>query len=1065
MYNSTKRSAIKLLCSIMRLTFMVLTISLSLTGTLLAFSSKAQDMDKIIISVNLKNAPLGKVLDELEGQSGFSFTYPTKMADIGPVSLRLKDQSLTTALQILTQNQRLKFTRINQMISVSQLPPPAVPGKIIGKILDEKGQPLPGATIKVVETGAGIQSNVDGTYQLSLAPGTYTIEITYISYQTKRVTGIAVIEGKITPLDIAMIASDNELSQVTITTDYKKSSVEGLYAKQKNNAAMTDGISAEQIARTPDKNIGESLKRVSGVNVLENKYVVVRGLGERYNSTMMNGQVMPSTELNRKQFSFDIIPANMVDNITIYKTINPDKSAEFGGGLVEVNTKNIPTENYFNLTFGESFNEKTTGKNFAGLYIGTRNYFGAASKDRTLLGRTDWKSVDDIRSEFASKGADAKLFSNNWKLYNYSPPVSPNFQASFGRVITLKNDNQLGIIASANYRNTWQISDVLMGRNGYTGSDAQDELYGFTGKRYGFTANVGGIAGIGYTGKKIKLSLQSVYLRTLDQQLILGTGDKNDFGQSVGYYDLTTQTNMLQNQLKGEQTLGSKGIKLNWLVSYTTLDRQKPDNHQLDAGYVGTEKDSPENPSSDFSIINPQSNLLSAGVLRTWSRSFEKNLGWNLDLTVPVKFNIAKTAVSNNLKTGYAGWQKDRLFWVANTASQGYGSSDPQPLSETFDPSIHQNGTVTFSEFSDQYKNKAALHAGYIMLDSKIGTKLRLIGGFRGEYYDLNSVNTLLETFIKTQSQQNHDLTDYSDLFGLEPKFNLFPSAAITYGLNAKMNLRLSYAKSIIRPDLRELAYFREYDFELGGSYQSNTPIRSTKIDNFDFRYEWFPHAGEILSVSLFYKKLKYPMEIYALGNRQFELRNDESAKNKGIEFEARKSFAFTGLPVLQNLTLYGNFTRLFAKVTPMTVVYRNSDPSKPNKVIVTDNPGPEVERPQSGASNYTYNGGVYYDTKLFSINLSYNYITNRVFRAAEIYKESLFETPLPSFDGQVAVNLLKQKAQIKFNVSNLLNRASKVYAKRQGSEANTLLYEKGDFIDYQATPGRTYGLSFNYNF
>lgn len=522
---------------------------------------------------------------------------------------------------------------------------------------------------------------------------------------------------------------------------------------------------------------------------------------------------------------------------------------------------------------------------------------------------------------------------------------------------------------------------------------------------------------------------------------------------------------MLQNQLKGENSFGSKGIKLNWLFSYTTLDRQKPDNHQLDAGYVGSEKDSPQNPSSDFSIINPVSNLLSNGVLGTWSRSFEKNLGWNLDLTVPLKFSVAKTAVNNSLKTGYAGWQKDRLFWVANTASQGFGSGDPQPLSETFDPSTHENGIVAISDFSDQYKNKAALHAGYAMLDSKIGTKLRLIGGIRGEYYDLNSVNTLLETFIETQTRQNNDLTDYSDLYGLEPRFNLFPSTAITYGLSPKMNLRLSYAKSIIRPDLRELAYFREYDFELGGSYQSSTPIRSTKIDNFDFRYEWHPSAGEILSFSLFYKDLKYPMEIYALGNRQFELRNDKSAKNKGIELEMRKSFAFTGLPILRNLTLYGNFTRLFAKVKPMSVIYRNSDPAKPNKVIVTDNPGPEVERPQSGASNYTYNAAVYYDSRIFSVSLSYNYITNRVFRAAEIYKESLFETPMPSFDSQVAINLLRQKAQLKFNVSNLLNRASTVYAKRQGDLAGKLLYEKGDFIDYQARPGRTYGLSFNYNF
>jgi len=205
-------------------------------------------------------------------------------------------------------------------------------------------------------------------------------------------------------------------------------------------------------------------------------------------------------------------------------------------------------------------------------------------------------------------------------------------------------------------------------------------------------------------------------------------------------------------------------------------------------------------------------------------------------------------------------------------------------------------------------------------------------------------------------------------------------------------------------------------------------------------------------------------MEIYDLGHRTYQLRNDLAAKNRGIELEARKSFAFTDLPILRNLTLYGNFTRLFAKVTPMKVNYITS-PTVANKLLVVDVALPEVDRPQAGASNYTYNAGIYYDSKPVSLSLSYNYVTNRVFRASEVYKESLFETPLPSLDGQVTLSLLQNKGQLKLNLSNLLNKSSRVYKKRQGDQATTLFYEKGDFIDYQTTPGRTYGLSFNYNF
>jgi hypothetical protein len=1044
----------------MKFSLLTFTVIAMLSATLLAGPTKAQNISEVKISVKIKNTSLDMALQEIQRISGFNMMYNKKT--IGAqrtVSLQAENKSLKEVLETLLKDKGLSYQQQGQDIYLRKQ---ATPGKISGKVLDEKGQSLPGASIKIIETRQTVQSNVDGTYQLNLSPGTYSLEITYISYQTKRITGILVSEGKNTPLDIAMMPATNALNAVTITADYKKTSVEALYAKQKNNTAITDGISAEQIARTPDKNIGETLKRVSGVSVLENKYVIVRGLGERYNGTMMNGQVMPSTELNRKQFSFDIIPTTMVDNVTIYKTINPDKSAEFGGGLIEVNTKSIPTENSLNITFGESYNDKTTGKNFTGQSIGTRNYFGSAGNDRTLFGRTYWKSAADIRAYYKANGSDAKLFTNNWKLYNYSPPVSPNFQASLARVISLKNNDQIGFIASASYRNTWQISDVLSGRNGYTGSDKNDELYGFTGKRYGFTTNIGGIVGAGYTNQQFKISLQSIYLRTYDQQLLLGTGQKDDYGQAVGYIDLTTQTQLWQNQLKGEKAFGTNGLKLDWLLSYAAIDRQKPDNHQMDAHYIGSATDNPDNPASDFSISDPRSNL-EKGVLRSWSRSLEKNLGWNLDLTIPIKFDLLKTAINNTLKTGYAGWRKDRLFWVVNTGSN-FSSSDPQPLSQVFDQNLHPGGSIYINGFGDDYQHKAALHAGYAMLDSKIGDKFRLTGGVRGEYYDLNSVNTLLDRFSKIQSQQNHDLTDYSDLYGKEPKFNLFPSAALTYGLTKKMNLRLSYAKSIIRPDLRELSFFQEYDYELGGIYQSQSPIRSTKIDNFDFRYEWYPSAGDILSFSLFYKKTQHPMEIYDLGNRTYELRNDLAAKNRGIELEARKSFAFTDLPILRNLTLYGNFTRLFAKVTPMKVNYITS-PTVANKLLVVDVALPEVDRPQAGASNYTYNAGIYYDSKPVSLSLSYNYVTNRVFRASEVYKESLFETPLPSLDGQVTLSLLQNKGQLKLNLSNLLNKSSRVYKKRQGDQATTLFYEKGDFIDYQTTPGRTYGLSFNYNF
>src|SRR5690606_2453323 len=221
--------------------------------------------------------------------------------------------------------------------------------------VDNRNQPLPGVTIRV-QGGKGTVTQVDGTYDLELEPGKYVIEFSFISYNTRRVTEVEVTAKGVTPLNIAMTPAASALKEVVVTANYRKASVEGLYALQKNNAAISDGISAEQIRVTPDNNAAQVLKRVSGLTVQEEKYVTVRGLSERYNTVLLNGSMLPSTEPNRRNFAFDIIPSGLIDNIVIHKTATQDFSSEFAGGLVQVYTKDIPVESYYNITLGTGIN-------------------------------------------------------------------------------------------------------------------------------------------------------------------------------------------------------------------------------------------------------------------------------------------------------------------------------------------------------------------------------------------------------------------------------------------------------------------------------------------------------------------------------------------------------------------------------------------------------------------------------------------------------------------------------------------------------------------------------------
>jgi outer membrane receptor protein involved in Fe transport len=1034
---------------------------------------KAQEEEKV--SVRFDRDPLAAALEKLQRVSSFSYTYNAdQLPKERKVTAVFEKAALSQVLNAILKETGFTYKQQGNYILIVPAAP-AAPKKsrttVTGRILDEEnGEPVIGATVRI--NGLQLLSDGDGAFVLALPLGKYEADISSIGYSAKRLTDIEVTDDKGILMRVTLKREKGQLQGITVSATARRESVAGLYIAQKNRASISDGISAEQISRTPDKNVGESLKRVSGVTTVDNKFVVVRGLGERYNGAILNGQLMPSTELNRKQFSFDIIPANLIEHVVVHKTITPEMSAEFGGGLVAVQTQTIPTENFLTIAAGVSVNDKTTGKSFTGLQIENKQYFGAMPDNRKLMGRNDWGSRAAIVEKF-----DPALFPNNWALHKYTPLPSQNFQVSGGKIVPFQQNRKLGLIGAVSYRNTWQTQDMRMTRNGYDGYEinpdgTKGERAAFHGKRYGFTANMAALGGISYQTPLHKITLQSLFLQTLDQQLVLGQGVHESVEQAAGYYDLFTHTRLWQHQVRSEHLLGKKGIKLNLLGSYSRLNRQKPDNHVFNAKYVPDGgKDTPDEP-VDFSIKAAQAFGVD-GALRTWNKAMEDTYNWSADLTIPFALNLGGVKLKNNFKTGYNGWAKQRYFWVVNTGS-GYNENYFQPITEYFDSSLHPNGRrLALDEFGDDMNKKAKLHAGYLMMDNRIG-KLRMVWGLRAEYYQLNDINVVLDSLFAdiNRGRGGNNQFDYSDLVNREPNMRFFPSANLTYSLTSSMNLRLAYAKSIIRPDLREMSFFREYDFELGGEYQSDY-LQSTVLHNYDFRYEWYPAAGELLSFSLFYKKLDYPMEIYKIGdNRLFKLRNNKKAINKGIEVEIRKSLAFTKLPVLKNITLYGNGTLLDSKVERMSLNVNLLNPDNPNKVTPVETEGPTEKRPQAGASNYMANAGLYYDARLFSLSFNYNYVSNRLVRPTDDYVSSLFEQPLNALDAQVAFNLMKQKMKLRFTVSNLLNARSIVYSNIDGSfkdpknpTTKEFLYQEGDPIDYEARPGRTFSISIGYRF
>ncbi|HEY0244531.1 MAG TPA: carboxypeptidase-like regulatory domain-containing protein, partial [Mucilaginibacter sp.] len=602
------------------------------------------------------------------------------------------------------------------------------PGKIAGKIVDEKSNELLiGATISIQGTTKATAANVDGRYVLAgLNPGKYVIIVKYIGYQTKLISEVEVKAGTVTDLDILLSdAGKTSLKEVVVTSSFRQASAASLYAVQKNNAAISDGISSDMIKRSPDKNTSDVLKRVSGATVQDNKFVIVRGLSDRYNTAALDGTSLPSTEPNRKAFSFDIVPANLVETIVINKTATPNLPGDFAGGAVQITTKDIPDENFFTVSAGLGYNTNTTFKNFQSGYRNFSDYFGFDNGSRKLP--SNFPSTSQITSSLlTSKQSIAALASlnPNFNVYNFTAAPNQNYQLSLGHVKDMgKNGNRFGAIFSLTYRNTLQtIPDLAI--NYYE--------FKFNDTKYKFSTNVGALANFAYTYGKNKITFKNIYNRAFDDQYLFRSGYNNQTGNADNHFtafDLIEKS-LYKATLQGEHGLDDNNSKLTWTGSYSNITNNQPDqrktNYALINGvYVADNTSVGKQNARFFSFLNE--NIFTGQV----------------DYSLPVSVFKQKAT----FKTGITSQYRDRSFtprFIGPQLKTNVPDADAirqLPLNQIFSRSIINAGYYDLNEVTtnkDLYTANTLTNAAYAMLDNKFGEKLRLVWGLRVEKFDLH---------------------------------------------------------------------------------------------------------------------------------------------------------------------------------------------------------------------------------------------------------------------------------------------------------------------------------------
>lgn len=899
-------------------------------------------------------------------------------------------------------------------------------GRISGTITDKKtGETLIGAAVKIVGTTKAVGTDVDGKYTLgALAEGKYTLEISYVTYSTKKITDIEVKANATTSLNIVMEESTNTLNQIVVTASFKQESVNSLYAQQRNSAVISDGISSDQIKKSPDKNTSEALRRVSGATIQDNKFVVVRGLSDRYNSASLDNSTLPSTEPNRKAFSFDIVPSNLVDKITISKTATPDLPADFAGGAVQIITKDIPDQNFLSFGVGYSYNSQSTGKDFLATGKNALNYLGFDDGSKQLAANfpTRTKIVNGLTP--AKNIATLKSLPNDLSIKNSSALPGQSYQFNIGRVKHYENNNRFGALFSLTYRNSQTINQDVQ-RSFY--------VYDYNDNQYRFSTSVGALANLAYSFGKSKISFKNIYNRSYDDNYMERTGVNLGSTTINKFYAYDVmQKSLLKNTLEGEHKIGEGNSKLKWTAAFSNMVNNQP--NQLKINYAKALASQNDN------SVPYQANITSLGKenTRLFTDLNENIYSGDVNYSTPFKFLKSTTTLKVGLGTQY----RERTF-NARFLGMELNSNDPAqqtairslPVDQIFAPSIISTGVYRLSEIgssADNYNANSMTNYGYAMLDQKIGAKSRMVYGLRVENYhvQLSTTKTLVD----------------------DTQLDFLPSVNYTYSISPKTNFRASYYRTLARPEFRELAPFSFYDYELLANQGGNSDLKRTSIDNADLRFEVYPNAGEILSMSVFYKHFNNAIESYrydVISTPDISYFNTAKALTYGLELEARKNLGFINeSKAFKNTTAYVNLSLIKSEV-------KNPDDQK---YI-------DKTRPMVGQSPYVINAGLQHtalDNKL-NLNLLYNRIGRRIIQASGINFPSTWEAPRNVIDFQVGYKVMKSKGELKLNAGDILNQRNTIYFDYNKNKQYDAAGGDETIMSYK--PGRNMSLSFTYSF
>lgn len=935
-------------------------------------------------------------------------------------------------------------------------------GIIRGGVFDNAtGESLIGVTVQIEGTTTGTATDFDGKFEIKMTEGTHALIVSYISYATLRIEGVSVTNGDVTVLDNISLKEDVEqLQEVVVTAQAIRTSEEALLTVKRKSANLLDGISSANFRKVGDSDAASAVKRVTGVSIEGGKYVFVRGLGDRYTKSTLNGVDIPGLDPDRNTIQMDMFPTSIVDNIVVLKSFTSDLPGDFTGGIVNIDTKDFPEEKTFSISAGLGYNPAMHlntnyltyegGKtDFLGFDDGTREIPTAGSTDIPLyadvLGNVDSEEGRQFRS--IMEGFNPTLAAMKERSF-----MDYSLGFSFGNQLT-KGRNTFGYTLSLSYANSTEyFEDAVYGRYG-KGNSNEIELGVREYQQGDFGVNnvgLSGIAGLALKRDRSKYKINLLHVQNGESRAGIFDYENSDLGanfEAIQHnleYSQRSLTNLLLN---GNHYSADNRWYVEWKLSPTRSRIEDPDirytRYRVDGSSVsiGTESGYPE---------------------RIWRFLKEDNLAGKAD--VNRDFTVLTRPAKLKFGTAYVFKQRDYEIQNFQIIPQGVPvTGDPNELfrPENLWPTNASGSTGTryapmfIPNNPNEFLANSTNVALYVSGEVNLSDKLKTILGVRAENF---------EQHYTGENQQGLTLDDEKVIDDLD----FFPSVNLIYAVTEHQNLRFSYSKTIARPSFKEASYAEILDpltgrTFIGSFFPDVNPsgeviwdgnLTATRIDNFDARWEVFRQFGQTLSASFFYKQFDRPIEIvqYVQAPNNFQPRNVGDGKAYGIELELRQNLGFVST-AFENFSLNANVTVTRSQIE-MTPTEYNS-----RVLNARENETIESTREMAGQAPYIVNAGFSYKgvNNGLEAGLYYNVQGETLTYVGIADKPDVFSVPFNSLNFNATKYFgAEEKFQLGLNVVNLFGAEREFVFKS---------FQATDQVFSRLRPQMSFNLKFGYNF